>query len=67
MVNHNEKSDKDVKNTCRRVLDILQSAVLLFDGKLILRYINSTGEMLLGVSMRRVIETHALELFQDRH
>lgn len=65
MDEHEVKRDKDVKNTCRRVLDILQSAVLLFDGKLVLRYINSTGEMLLGVSMRRVIETHALELFQD--
>ncbi|QEP44918.1 PAS domain-containing sensor histidine kinase [Ectothiorhodospiraceae bacterium BW-2] len=58
-------TEKEVKNSCRQVLDILQSAVLLFDNRLMLRYLNTTGEMVLGVSMRRVSAMSALELLQD--
>lgn len=45
-----------------RVLDNMSTAVLLFDHRLRLRYINSAGEMLLAVSARQMINQPASEL-----
>jgi len=45
-----------------RVLDNLSSATLLFDRKLILRHINTAGEMLLALSARKVVGEHVNEI-----
>ncbi len=47
---------------CFRILDNLNSAVLLFDERKRLIYINPGGEMLFGVSARKVVGTAAGEL-----
>ncbi|MEN8177203.1 MAG: nitrogen regulation protein NR(II) [Pseudomonadota bacterium] len=45
-----------------RVLDNLSSATLLFDRYLILRYINSAGEMLLALSARKILGEHVKQI-----
>lgn len=51
----------------RRVLDNLNTVVLLFDRDLRLEYINPAGEMLFAVSARRLLGRHAQELFPPGH
>ncbi len=46
----------------KRVLDNLSTAILLFDREFRLQYINSSAEMMFGVSARKVIGTPAGEL-----
>lgn len=49
----------------QRVIENLHTAVLLFDERLCLRYINPAGEMMLAASARRTHGTSARELFFD--
>ena len=49
-----------------RVLDNLSCAVLLFDCDMVLRYINSAGEMLLAVSARQILGQRVKEFIQCR-
>lgn len=51
----------------RQVLDNMSSAVLLFDGGLRLRYINTAGEMLLALSARQILGQRASALIQCRN
>jgi two-component system nitrogen regulation sensor histidine kinase GlnL len=46
----------------RRVLDNLSTAILLFDREFRLQYINSSAEMMFGVSVRKVVGIPAGEL-----
>jgi two-component system nitrogen regulation sensor histidine kinase GlnL len=50
----------------QRVLDNLSCAVLLFDSDLILRYINTAGEMLLAVSARQILDQRVSDFIQCR-
>lgn len=45
-----------------RVLENLSSAIFLFDRNLILRYINTAGEMLLALSARKILGVHVKEV-----
>jgi two-component system nitrogen regulation sensor histidine kinase GlnL len=47
-----------------RILDNLATAVMLFDNRLNLIYVNSAGEILLADSARHLIGMNALELFR---
>ena len=47
-----------------RILDNLSTAVMLFDNRLNLNYVNSAGEILLADSARHLIGMNALELFR---
>lgn len=47
----------------QRILENLNTAVLLFDRELNLAYINPAGEMLLAISARRLLQRPASELF----
>jgi two-component system nitrogen regulation sensor histidine kinase GlnL len=49
-------------NMERRVLDNLSTAILFFDRNFKLLYINSSAEMLFGVSSRKMVGTPATEL-----
>ena len=53
------------QHACAQLLDGLNSAVLLFDAQLILKYINGAGEMLLECSTQRVVNQHAAALLQE--
>jgi two-component system nitrogen regulation sensor histidine kinase GlnL len=55
-------SDQSVIGMEKRVLDNLSTAILLFDREFKLQYINSSAEMMFGVSARKVIGTPAGEL-----
>ncbi|WP_394754420.1 nitrogen regulation protein NR(II) [Crenothrix sp.] len=48
----------------KRILDHLAGAILLFDNKLTLTYVNSAGEMLLADSSRHLLGLTAFELFR---
>jgi two-component system nitrogen regulation sensor histidine kinase GlnL len=50
----------------QRVLDNLSCAVMLFDTDLILRYINTAGEMLLAVSARQIQGHRVTDFIQCR-
>ena len=50
----------------QRVLDNLSCAVMLFDNDLILRYINTAGEMLLAVSARQILGQRVRDFIQCR-
>lgn len=52
------------ENYIQRILDNLSSAVLFFDHDLILRYINTAGEILLAVSARQIIGMRVSEINQ---
>lgn len=47
-----------------RILDNLATAVMLFDNRLNLSYVNSAGEILLADSARHLLGMNALELFR---
>ena len=49
----------------KRILDHLNTAILLFDRELILTYINSTGEILLADSSHHLVGHSADELFKS--
>lgn len=51
--------------TIQRIIENLHTAVLLFDEKLRLRYVNPAAEMMLAASARRTHGTAARELFFD--
>jgi two-component system nitrogen regulation sensor histidine kinase GlnL len=55
-------SDQAVTGMERRVLENLSTAILLFDRDFKLQYINSSAEMMFGVSARKVIGIPAVEL-----
>lgn len=55
-------SDQVVTGMERRVLDNLSTAILLFDREFRLQYINSSAEMMFGVSARKVVGIPASEL-----
>jgi two-component system nitrogen regulation sensor histidine kinase GlnL len=55
-------SDQAATGMEKRVLDNLSTAILLFDSNFKLRYINSSAEMLFGISARKVIGSPAVEL-----
>ncbi|PVV10363.1 MAG: two-component system sensor histidine kinase NtrB [gamma proteobacterium symbiont of Ctena orbiculata] len=55
-------SDQAVTGMERRVLDNLSTAILLFDREFRLQYINSSAEMMFGVSARKVVGIPASEL-----
>ena len=48
----------------KRLLDNLNTAVLLFDANLDLRYLNTAAEILLADSARQLLETSAEQLFK---
>ena len=50
----------------QRVLDNLSCAVMLFDSDLVLRYINTAGEMLLAVSARQIQGQRVRDFIQCR-
>ena len=49
----------------KRILDHLNTAILLFDRELILTYINTTGEILLADSAHHLVGHSADELFKS--
>jgi two-component system nitrogen regulation sensor histidine kinase GlnL len=49
----------------KRLLDNLNTAVLLFDANLDLRYLNTAAEILLADSARQLLETSAEQLFKS--
>ena len=49
----------------KRILDHLNTAILLFDRELILTYINTTGEILLADSAHHLVDHSADELFKS--
>ena len=55
-------SDRRSISFYRRILDHLSDAVLLFDDSLRLRYMNSAGEMMFGLSARQVQDTKLLNV-----
>ena len=54
---------KNITSTHQRILDGLNSAILLFGADLRLRYINPAGEMLFEVSARHLVGQHLNHLF----
>lgn len=49
----------------KRLLDNLNTAILLFDANLDLRYLNTAAEILLADSARQLLETSAEQLFKS--
>ena len=49
----------------KRILDHLNTAILLFDHKLILTFVNTTGEILLADSAHHLVGQSAEELFRS--
>jgi two-component system nitrogen regulation sensor histidine kinase GlnL len=49
----------------KRLLDNLNTAILLFDANLNLRYLNTAAEILLADSARQLLETSAEQLFKS--
>ncbi|MDD5273015.1 MAG: histidine kinase dimerization/phospho-acceptor domain-containing protein, partial [Methylovulum sp.] len=49
----------------KRILDHLNTAILLFNRDLTLSYINTAGEMLLADSSHHLVDQHASELFKS--
>ena len=53
-----------LKTMYKRVLDHLNTAILLFDPELILTFINTSGEILLADSAHHLVGQTAEELFR---
>lgn len=53
------------KHMYKRILDHLNSAILIFDRNLILTYINNAGEILLADSENHLIGANAAEIFKS--
>jgi two-component system, NtrC family, nitrogen regulation sensor histidine kinase GlnL len=53
-----------IKNMFKRVLDNLNTAILLFNSDLTLVYVNTAGEVLLADSARHLVGLNAMDLFK---